>query len=117
MRINRRYKSYAGWVFLAVYLFLIGLSACHYHHYDFNKGNELFTGTSQSSRGNDIIQDYNGNCPVHHFSSSLIDYHYSSKGIAKLKPPVSEYLIAPAVYFNNTQYFSFLSLRAPPVSA
>jgi hypothetical protein len=117
MTCNKTNNKITGWIFVCTYLFLIGISVLHYHHYEINSRIVISDESSQTSPGNDIIQDYNGNCIVHHFSSNLLNYFFSSSEISALKPPVSDYINSSNYQFSSTTVFSSISLRAPPVIA
>jgi hypothetical protein len=117
MSNHDKYRFIAVWIFLLTYLFLIGLSTLHYHHYEIDNRNILSSESPRSSVFNDIIQDYTGNCVVHHFSNTLLNYYFSSSEVTKIKPPVSEFPKAPVFHFYTVSIFSSPSLRAPPVNS
>lgn len=117
MRTTNKYYHFPRWILLLAYLFLIGLSILHHHHYDLDSYNIIADEAGQSTASNDIIQDYTGNCIVHHFTSNLLHYYSSSSAISINKPPVSEYVILPASYIPKLLLNSSNSLRAPPPSA
>lgn len=117
MNAIKKYHHLPQWSLLLAYVFLIGLSIFHYHHYDINALNILADEPVQSASSNDLIQDYTGNCIIHHFSSNLLNYFYSSSAISDYKPPVSDFLILPEFQFSSTAFRSSPSLRAPPAAA
>jgi hypothetical protein len=117
MSKKSKYYHLPHWILLFAYLFLIGLSVLHHHHYDLNSHNILADEPGLPAASNDIIQDYTGNCIVHHFSSNLLNYFYSSSAISNPIPPVSKYVVLPVNYIPKSLFNSSLSLRAPPPSA
>lgn len=116
MSAFKKYHHLPQWSLLFAYVFLIGLSILHHHHYNLNALNILADEPVQSASSNDLIQDYTGNCIVHHFTSNLLDYFYSSSEISGYQPPVYDYLILSSFHFTLTALRSSVSLRAPPVA-
>ena len=116
MTPNKKYRNLSRWFLLFSYLFLIGLSILHSHHYDLNVHNIISDESSQNASSNDIIQDYTGNCIVHHFSSNLLNYFYSSSLVSDFKPPLTDSLNLSVVEFLPGILAKTLSLRAPPAT-
>ncbi len=114
MITDNKYHHLPQFILLFAYIFLIGLSILHHHHYDLDAHNIIADEPGIPASSNDIIQDYTGNCIVHHFSSNLLNYFYSSSAISNPVPPVSKYVVLPANHIPKLLFNSSLSLRAPP---
>lgn len=109
----KRIRSF-GWLFLGIYLFLLGLNTFHFHHYDFNTYTFLNESPSRSVQVNDIIQDFSGSCIVQHFVNTLLNNSYPSIEISAIVPPLTEYFHTDNFFISSNIQYSSLAFRAPP---
>jgi hypothetical protein len=114
MNNKTRHTKFSGWLFLCIYLFLLGLIIPHYHHYDFNNYSFLDDTSSKPLEANDIIQDFSGSCIVHHFANTLLNDFHSSSEVLKINPPYTEYFYFQNSFNTSPGQNSSISLRAPP---
>ena len=109
-----KYIKSSGWLFLGIYLFLIGLSTLHYHHYDFNEFLSLSNSSSGTEQSNDIVQDFSGSCIIHHFANTVLNYFYSSSEVLKTRPLFTGYFNFQNSFNTSQIQNSSIGLRAPP---
>ncbi len=108
------YRRVISSIFLFIYLSFLVVEIFHHHYYDFDNPQSFNVDSNRVPLASFDLSDEHSPCFLNSFSSTILNYQFTSLGIVKPLTLCCEIQLVEKKDFKNNLLFNYLTLRAPP---